>query len=85
MKRPLFTVAVIQLMAAVISVWCLEYAGFSLTEYILATLFIGIILLGAVMFYIRIKMVSVFYILVFLLYPITIIQAMHISWSHDKI
>ena len=41
--------AVIQLMAAVISVWCLEYAGFSLTEYILVTLFIGIILLGAFM------------------------------------
>lgn len=85
MKRPLFTVAVIQLMAAVISVWCLEYAGFSLTEYILVTLFIGIILLGAVMFYIRINMVPVFYFLVFILYPITIIQAMHISVSLDKI
>ena len=85
MKRPLFTVAVIQLMAAVISVWCLEYAGFSLTEYILVTLFIGIILLGAVMFYIRINMVPVFYFLVFILYPITIIQAMHISGSLDKI
>lgn len=77
--------AVIQLMAAVISVWCLEYAGFSLTEYILVTLFIGIILLGAVMFYIRINMVPVFYFLVFILYPITIIQAMHISGSLDKI
>ena len=37
------------------------------------------------MFYIRINMVSVFYFFVFILYPITIIQAMHISGSLDKI
>ena len=74
MRRPLFIAAMIQLIAAVVSFWCMGTRQQDMLSVVLVTSFAGALLYGILALYIRLCRISVFYFLVFILYPITTIS-----------
>ena len=76
MRRPLFIAAMIQLIAACVSFWCMGTGQQDMLSVVLVTSFAGVLLYGILALYIRLCRISVFYFLVFILYPITTISMM---------
>lgn len=76
MRRPLFIAAMIQLIAACVSFWCMGIGQQDMLSVVLITSFAGVLLYGILALYIRLCGISVFYFLVFILYPITTISMM---------
>ncbi len=84
MRRPVFIAALIQLMAAVISFRCMGIGTRNRELTVLVTCLIGVVSLGFLTIYIRLCKISVFYFLVFVLYPITIIEMLVMSMSLNR-
>lgn len=76
MRRPLFIAAMIQLIAACVSFWCMGIGQQDMLSVVLVTSFAGVLLYGILALYIKLCRISVFYFLVFILYPITTISMM---------
>ena len=76
MRRPLFIAAMIQLIAACVSFLCMGIRQQDMLSVVLITSFAGVLLYGILALYIRLCRISVFYFLVFILYPITTISMM---------
>ncbi len=76
MRRPLFIAAMIQLIAACVSFWCMGTGQQDMLSVVLITSFAGVLLYGILALYIKLCRISVFYFLVFILYPITTISMM---------
>ncbi len=84
MRRPVFIAALIQLMAAVISFRCMGIGTGNKELTVLVACLIGVISFGFLTIYIRLCKISVFYYLVFLLYPITVIEMLVMSTSLNR-
>lgn len=66
----------IQLIAACVSFWCMGIGQQDMLSVVLVTSFAGVLLYGILALYIKLCRISVFYFLVFILYPITTISMM---------
>ena len=66
----------IQLIAACVSFWCMGIGQQDMLSVVLITSFAGVLLYGILALYIKLCRISVFYFLVFILYPITTISMM---------
>lgn len=84
MRRPLFIAAMIQLIAACVSFWCMGTGQQDMLSVVLVTSFAGVLLYGILALYIRLCRISVFYFLVFILYPITTISMMLAAYSLNQ-
>lgn len=84
MRRPLFIAAMIQLIAACVSFWCIGTGQQDMLSVVLVTSFAGVLLYGILALYIRLCRISVFYFLVFILYPITTISMMLAAYSLNQ-
>lgn len=84
MRRPLFIAAMIQLIAACVSFWCMGTGQQDMLSVVLVTSFAGVLLYGILALYIRLCRISVFYFLVFILYPITTISMMLTAYSLNQ-
>lgn len=84
LRRPLFIAALIQLIAAVVSFRCMGTGTDNMLSAVLITSFIGVILCGILALYIKFCRISVFYFLVFILYPITTISMLFTCNSLNK-
>lgn len=84
MKRPIFIVALIQLIAAVISVWCAGRENNNSLFPVLVLLLTGIVLSVVLVIYVRRNNVSVLYMFIIIIYPITIIETIIISAGLNK-
>ncbi|HCH83495.1 MAG TPA: DNA internalization-related competence protein ComEC/Rec2 [Eubacterium sp.] len=72
----MFIAAMIQLIAACVSFLCMGIRQQDMLSVVLITSFAGVLLYGILALYIRLCRISVFYFLVFILYPITTISMM---------
>lgn len=84
MRRPLFIAALIQLAAAVISVTCMETGTGSVLRTVLISCFAGSLICGSLIVFLHCRRVTFFYILIFIIYPITIINTIYISCSFNR-
>ena len=84
MRRPLFIAAMIQLIAACVSFWCIGTGQQDMLSVVLVTSFAGVLLYSILALYIRLCRISVFYFLVFILYPITTISMMLAAYSLNQ-
>lgn len=74
----------IQLIAACVSFWCIGTGQQDMLSVVLVTSFAGVLLYGILALYIRLCRISVFYFLVFILYPITTISMMLAAYSLNQ-
>lgn len=72
LKRPLFSAAIIQLLAVLTA--CGSYKHFNIKTAAVILILLGIFLLTIFLVYIRYKKISVINVLMFIIYPITIIN-----------
>lgn len=74
----------IQLIAACVSFWCIGTGQQDMLSVVLVTSFAGVLLYSILALYIRLCRISVFYFLVFILYPITTISMMLAAYSLNQ-
>lgn len=84
LKRPLFTAAIMQAVAAVVSVLCIGMGTGEIFRTVFIALFTGIILLSVFAVYIFFNKVPVYNFLIILIYPVTVFETLIVSMSLHK-